>query len=448
MHADVAPSGTLEDVLYSGYAPHCSAEGTIMTDSLHTKVENQPEQARSGRISAPAGPGLDSRYRCIGAASRGARPDLRGLSPGALLALQRTAGNRAVGALLHSAQAAGAQPRRGPRQEPRHALQQAGLLVQRMSVKEAKDILKNGLDMYGIADMGWQPTDDVLKDVAKTGWQPTDGVLKAIADEVTAYELSSRHGVDARQKAMERALGAFVDTTLMNLVLQQPLAEAEVKKFFTDAAHWTAQVRALIDQNRQGRAAHTAAAVRAIQANKEKQGVIPLGERVLVACTMGQGVAADLARFVLHSEDFSSCTAIVLFNADTGMGGLFHFAAGFAGKKDKTPQSDELRTLFNRVAPTQIHIDFRSQMPRDFADLSAFFVKGCGFSGRIVQQKEAGSCHAYLGDQGQLRITPSIEGAHTRLNLTSTDRLPDEVAQTGAVTMVHHEESYSNLFSK
>jgi hypothetical protein len=87
----------------------------------------------------------------------------------------------------------------------------------------------------------------------------------------------------------------------------------------------------------------------------------------VVATTMGQGIVGDLRHMDLYSEDFSSCSPVVLFNARTGKAGLFHFPAGMFNEPVKKSRIADvarikasLECMFREVSPTEIAINSRN----------------------------------------------------------------------------------------
>jgi hypothetical protein len=114
-------------------------------------------------------------------------------------------------------------------------------------------------------------------------------------------------------------------------------------------------------------------------------GVIPVGHRLTAKLTMGQGLVANLGQLILFSDEFSSCSPIVLYNQHTHMGGLFHFPAGAFEE-----QSDNLRQMYLRVLPTHVYLnnrgridEVRGTMSTDHIGLQGFFENDLGFDGQI-----------------------------------------------------------------
>jgi hypothetical protein len=138
--------------------------------------------------------------------------------------------------------------------------------------------------------------------------------------------------------------------------------------------------------------------------------------RVVIKCTMGQGVVGHLGRVVLVSDQFSSCSPIVMFNAQTGMGGLFHFAAD-----NWKQQPDALKVMFQSIRPTVIYLCDRTTATdrmlgqpgsTDYLLQDEFFREACGYTGEIklMSLKSQQYC-VTLGADGGLTITAASPGA-------------------------------------
>lgn len=111
----------------------------------------------------------------------------------------------------------------------------------------------------------------------------------------------------------------------------------------------------------------------------QQQGRIELAQRPVIHCTMGQGVIADLTRYSLYSDQFSSCSPVVMYNQASHKAGLFHFGAGSLGK-----QEAELKDMYRQIEPTLVGLSPRSELSMrtlrmepavgDFNTLAEFFV--------------------------------------------------------------------------
>jgi hypothetical protein len=77
--------------------------------------------------------------------------------------------------------------------------------------------------------------------------------------------------------------------------------------------------------------------------------VRPIAERPVAQLTMGQALVAHLGQLILFSDEFSSCSPVVMFDSQTLKGALMHFPAGSLEK-----QKENLRRMFSEVMPDQI----------------------------------------------------------------------------------------------
>jgi hypothetical protein len=89
-----------------------------------------------------------------------------------------------------------------------------------------------------------------------------------------------------------------------------------------------------------------------IIANLQQEDV-PLEDRVAVECTMGQGLTGDLGKYLFYSDRFSTCSPVLMFNATTRMGGLFHFAAN--GRDQLT----QIQLMHQQINPTWVGVNLR-----------------------------------------------------------------------------------------
>lgn len=143
----------------------------------------------------------------------------------------------------------------------------------------------------------------------------------------------------------------------------------------------------------------------------EVHGPADIDKRPIVHLKMGQGVVADLSQVKLVSDDFSSCSPLVLFNARTAIGALFHVPAGELTDPALSGQVKEcLKGMYERVQPTEIHVNYRGRnggiidemkmvtTPRDDEEqengigwkpdskmIDAFFKQECGFEGECKE---------------------------------------------------------------
>src|SRR5262249_51457718 len=86
------------------------------------------------------------------------------------------------------------------------------------------------------------------------------------------------------------------------------------------------------------------------QLGRAQGGRTPIKRRPIATLTMGQGLVTNLGQMILFSNEFASCSPIVMFNSGTYMGGLFHFPA--LGKKHREEsleaQKPRLRAMYKR----------------------------------------------------------------------------------------------------
>lgn len=116
-------------------------------------------------------------------------------------------------------------------------------------------------------------------------------------------------------------------------------------------------------------------------------GVIPVNERHTIKLTMGQGLVANLGQLILYSDEFSSCSPVVMYNQNTHMGGLFHFPAG-----SLEAQRGNLTSMYNRVNPTHVFVNDRGRLDggmgpqsMDHFHLEDFFTNDLGFQWPVDQ---------------------------------------------------------------
>jgi hypothetical protein len=149
------------------------------------------------------------------------------------------------------------------------------------------------------------------------------------------------------------------------------------------------------------------------------------GARPVIKLYMEQGVAAPLNRVQLHSAQFSTCSPVVLFNAGTGVGGLFHF-----GAKALADQRSALRQICALVNPTQVTIllgggdmDFKNTpFTEDQVPLRTFFQTMCPAAAIAVSDEMYGSITITLGAGGGVSMA---KGAPPENHNTGKD--PDDV---------------------
>ena len=87
--------------------------------------------------------------------------------------------------------------------------------------------------------------------------------------------------------------------------------------------------------------------------------LLPVSSRPSITLYMGQGIVGYLGQYILHSTQFSSCAPIVMFNSNTGIGGLYHFPGGAAKSLGYTQPNSHLAFLLamgEAVEPTDIYV--------------------------------------------------------------------------------------------
>ena len=165
-------------------------------------------------------------------------------------------------------------------------------------------------------------------------------------------------------------------------------------------------------------------------------GDVALEQRPVIHCTMGQGAMANLGRYSLFSDQFSSCSPVVMVNTKTLAAGLFHYAARGVG------QQRELERMYRRVAPTHVGVNRRPDVVElasrnvldyskdDYESLRGFFAELTPAAKLFEIPKHRGSFGLYLDEQDTIRIEGDVpRGAATydATNFTSGVRLNPEV---------------------
>ena len=143
--------------------------------------------------------------------------------------------------------------------------------------------------------------------------------------------------------------------------------------------------------------------------------VTPLQNRPTAVLTMGQGLVADLGQIVLYSDDFSTCSPVVLFNQNTRKGSLFHFPAQGLGT-----MRGHLTNAYNQVSPTHVmlndrtlNVGFNVAMSNDVPSLTAFFQNEIGFNGQLSTiPARSDSYSVTLGANGLPDVQTGRGGAH------------------------------------
>ncbi|MDX2284342.1 MAG: hypothetical protein NW241_09275 [Bacteroidia bacterium] len=112
--------------------------------------------------------------------------------------------------------------------------------------------------------------------------------------------------------------------------------------------------------------------------------ITPIGTRPVAHLTMGQALVAHLGQLILFSDEFSSCSPVVMFNEDTLRGGLMHFPAG--GLKG---QRENLLRMCGQIVPTQIILFKRPNV-----------MAASGYNLAMAQPDDARSIAEFLEDEG------------------------------------------------
>ena len=93
---------------------------------------------------------------------------------------------------------------------------------------------------------------------------------------------------------------------------------------------------------------------------------------------MGQGLAGDLQELKISSGTFYSCSAIVLFNSKSKIGGLYHYPASTIDRPDV---QETLKKMIDFIKPDQVKLMKAGKDPmgqqgtpqEDITDLTKFF---------------------------------------------------------------------------
>jgi hypothetical protein len=186
------------------------------------------------------------------------------------------------------------------------------------------------------------------------------------------------------------------------------------------------------------------------QLGREREGRVAKGARAIAPLTMGQGLAVNLGQMILTSDEFSTCSPIVMFNSATHVGGLFHFPAlgGLIRGGEDFEESDaqvraereanlkkqkpNLLNMYNKVRPTEIHLNNRSALwsetTSDVDPLRTFLTVECGFTGAIhVIVGSSASYSVTLADNNSVEIRTGTSHPTTGTSYDAQrDRTGDE----------------------
>jgi hypothetical protein len=121
-------------------------------------------------------------------------------------------------------------------------------------------------------------------------------------------------------------------------------------------------------------------------------------DRPILKIYMDQAVIGDLHRVQLHTGQFSTCRAVLLYNQETGVAGLFHYPGGGLTSSQASTVAI-LQKLSERVNPTDVYI-FQGLEPFDYDqdNLLKFFQD----KNPHVSEDKFGSVCFTLGPDGQL----------------------------------------------
>jgi len=239
----------------------------------------------------------------------------------------------------------------------------------------------------------------------------------ATIDEVTTTWEREAKGISGRQARMARMERAFPKLLAWLLAEMEKQHSERAFPVPTDHEWWRRTLRAVIadlEDEEQARPP-IPETVRDLEGPPEKPLAVPAGDvvdlaqRTVIHCTMGQGVVADLRRYTLYSDQFSSCSPVVMFNEDTRLGGLFHYAAA------STVQFGELADMYHRIEPTLIAVNRRAmpgtsgQEYDDYESLMRFFVHrlGVGEDRLVLIAEKSSSFAVSLDEQDEMQLTAS-----------------------------------------
>ncbi len=201
----------------------------------------------------------------------------------------------------------------------------------------------------------------------------------------------------------------------------------------------------------------------------EVEGPIPLAERRVVHLTMSQGVVANLRQLSFYSDEFSSCSPVVMYNDHTLRGGLFHFPGGGLdpdeyGEESRGNTQRRLKQMFEDVGPTNVWLNNRFSaelpfLPADVGPITEYLRTSLDYEGEI--HEIAGSNHYsfYLDDAMAPQVVmgeiPVPTGAKVSVMSDRTEAEREELADEwlalplatkyGINKFSEEEESYSSL---
>lgn len=302
----------------------------------------------------------------------------RAARPADLLQLQRQSGNRAVNRLVDSVQRQ-SEASNTPSTPPSISRISSGgaLPIQRELTDEA---FNNKLKEYGFRNFPKELIKDLLQ------------VINLVIKKYPTYETAL---VNALDDALYNVNGSFsIQSNLPGFLkkLAEILTDNGLEKFEPPEAVFDIGKKQPKEEKKKEYIPDEDLDSEELAARKglpQELGtvsgkLVSKDQRPTAKLTMGQGLVANLGQVILYSDEFSTCSPIVMFNATNYQGGLFHFPAGALSK-----QAGNLKNMYQRAKPTMIYVNERKdamakEPSKDASNLIAFFIKELGFTGKIV----------------------------------------------------------------
>lgn len=262
------------------------------------------------------------------------------------------------------------------------------------------------------------------------GLQPSAQVLKAISQLTTAWESMSKNSYHRVWR--KKYIKAQISRTL---AFYSGDDGAKAARVCQDVNYWKARLLVLFENGEDLFKPDVNKIVNQYSTLNQTTGIPPISKRILVEVTMGQGATGDLKKFIFHSDQFSSCSAVAMYNEESRVGGLFHYAA------NNQTQHQKLAEMAEEIEPTTIGMYVHTENDYDaIRDLFAPFE---------VERAEAISGHyfLYLTGKGKLVFGPQDPGEPAEfLNLTGMTNLPDEIVGQIPLSMYHEQGAYGAGF--
>ncbi len=166
-------------------------------------------------------------------------------------------------------------------------------------------------------------------------------------------------------------------------------------------------------------------------------GPVALANRRVVKLTMNQAVVADLRELSFHSDNFSSCSPVAMYNAGSHRGGLFHFPGGGLGGTSTEDTKRRLRQMYTDVNPTDVRLNSRFIAPTEWdpmgqtSDVPAitnFLQDELGYAGAIHAIPGLGGAYSFYLDAVMTpqAVMGDIPVAHGAGISAMQDRTKDE----------------------